>query len=218
MLKGSCAFAFAVIACPAISRAAVIQMEMTGTITTVEDPLGLLPFVHPGDQVVYQFSYDSDAPDGAPSSDSVGLYTGISASLHAGTQILAVSDAPLIDIVHPNDYLEVSSHLTNAGLSNELSGGFVYFRLSDQVESNALTNTNLPVEPYDLSPFAHREFQVFFRGPPRPGGGSEYYNFLFYGNVDTWTLVPEPLSLVMIFPILGLRRFKRSRLALSPVA
>jgi hypothetical protein len=205
MMKRAYVSFLAVMVLSVLSRAAVIEMEMTGTITTVEDPLGLLPFAHPGGQMVYRFSYDSDAPDGAPSSDSLGLYTGLSATLRAGTQVLEVTTPPHIQILHPNDWFEVNSNLSNAGLSPHLWGGFFYSRLLDQAESNAIPNTQLPVSPYDLSAFANRSFQVFFRGPQKPGGSSEFYNFAFAGTVDTWT--PEPLSLLLILPILGLRRF-----------
>ena len=40
---------------PGLSSAALIEMEMTGTISAVQDSLGLLPFAHVGDQVVYRF-------------------------------------------------------------------------------------------------------------------------------------------------------------------
>jgi hypothetical protein len=179
-----------------VARAAVVEMEMIGRIATVQDSLGLLPFAHVGDRVVYRFSYDSEAPDtnGTPTS---AFYAGIHASLRAGTQDISVLDAPAIEIQHPNDLFDVSSNLANTGLSQNLTQGFVYFRLSDQPNGDALTSTDLPLIPYDLSLFLSRGFQVSFFGPPASPPGENPYLGLFAGTIDFFYLVPEPVSLLL---------------------
>jgi hypothetical protein len=186
-----------------LANAAIIQMEMSGTITTVQDSLGLLPFAHLGDQVIYRFSYDSSTSDMDPTITG-GVYSGIQASLRAGSQQLMVTDAPRIVIAHPNDYFDVSSHLSNSGLSPDLVQGYVYFRLSDQPNGDALTSTDLPLMPYDISLFSMREFHVSFLGP----GGENGTLLYFVGAIDFF--VPEPAAIILILPILLIRRHRKT--------
>jgi hypothetical protein len=90
---------------PISSRGAAVEMEMTGTTSAVDDPLGLISFAHPAD--------------------------------------------------------------------------------------------------HDLSAFASRSFQVIFRGPPVAPGSSQYHYSLFYGTIDSFVLVPEPASLLLMLSAAG---------------
>ncbi len=186
---------------PVSGSAAILTFTFEGHITGKRDPLGLLNFADVGDDVVYTFSFDSEAVPNSYTATSAS-YRGMSAALLAH-QTSFISQRPSIWIQHPLDLFDVSSvfEVTLPGLQPQ---GYVYSRLSDQSESNALTSVDLPAVPYDLTPFSHRTFSLAFT-MPIPGGSSEILSLS--GQVDRFT--PEPNTLVLMMSAILLSRGPR---------
>lgn len=182
------------LALPLVSQGAVLTFAFEGHVTGTQGPVNLLGFGGLGSQVVYTFTFDTTAPDAYPEDETAGQYLGLSASLGVDDARLQCQ-APYLQIVHPRDYFNVWSYvdLVVPGLD---PGGTVHFGLYDQTESNALTSTSLPTEPYPLGPFHNREFSMGF-STPNPAGGSAIQVGM-WGAVDAFCLVPEPACMTAL--------------------
>jgi len=176
---------------PATASGSILTFAFDGQVDVVDDRHGLLPFVHVGDRVTYTFSFDSDAPDTNPYIFAAE-YKGLTAFLKAGSMDMECPP-PTIIIQHPGDVFDVESDI-NVSLPRLQPGGSIYFALIDQAESNALPNTALPTVPYDLTPFASREFSASFILPPP--AYSEAASF--WGHIDRFYAVPEPATLALV--------------------
>lgn len=200
-------FAFAVLCLlgitPVSGSAAILTFTFEGHVIDKHDPVGRLTFGKVGDAVAYAFSFDPQAA-GTILVPTLAFYPGIASELAVGaTQI--TSGVPRIQIQHPLDLFNVSSSL-NVDIPGLLPDGSIYFRLSDQAESNALTSIDLPLTPYNLAPFASRAFSVSFLAP-QPGGSSERIGFS--GLIDRFVPEPNTLVLMMSAAIALMRRPRR---------
>jgi hypothetical protein len=176
------------------ARAEVRTFAMEGSVSYKDDPLNMLKWVNVGDRMVYTFSFDSEAPDTSPLT-SGAEYGGLWATLGVGDTQLAV-DAPDILIGHPSDIFRLHS-LFQFGPYN----GDAFLTLADQgAISDALTDVSLPSVPYDLAPWALKYFDIGIYVPQT--GYPPILSLGFFGDIDSFHIVPEPATLVLLIPTL----------------
>jgi len=175
-----------------ICHGEILTFAFEGTVERVNDSLGLLDWIQPGDRTTYTFTFDSDTPPSFPP-QYLAEYPGISAEFTAATRSFAGS-APLITVHdHSNggmDFFNVRSSFAVDGMD-----ATVYFILVDHF-GNALSDYALPSEPYDLSRFPHeKDFDSTVFGPP-----PSYPTYLtFWGAIDSFYVAPpEPSSILLI--------------------
>jgi hypothetical protein len=187
------------LALPVASQGAVLTFTMGGEITQVDDSLGLLDFAGVGDRVSYTFSFDSQTPDVNPT-PTLGEYHGSTADLYVEDRQfrMTTSGAPWIEVQHPLDTYEVSSHF-NTALSSLSPTGFAQFVLYDGPESNALASDALPLTPLDLGTFQAHYFQIEF-WPANSGYDPPTLSLI--GVIDTFTPEPSCMTLLLLCAIL----------------
>lgn len=186
---------------PAASQGEVLTFAFEGNVTNVNDPIGILDFVQPGDRFVYTFSFNTDAPNIYPyPHPSAAAYEGISSSLSvadfcfaSGTPFMLIADLP------QSDSFEVQSGIEwdhpqllpgNRAVSVRLTWGDVF------------DSPSLPHYPYDLALFTYAGFYVQFTAP----GGSTGVLFGFGGDVDSMYIVPEPsTAMLLVLAALAIR-------------
>ena len=176
---------------PAAGEVRTWQME--GTVTTLNEHYGAIPFIHPGDRIAYTFTFDSDTRDtngGPPAS----CYHGTSSSLRIGSEIL--NAGPPNIWIQKNVGGDLVMVYTNqlASPNNQFTTGALNFDLRNP-STGSLLDTRLPNEPYDLNLFQDRGFSVNYGLPP-----DGYYMVNFGGIIDSFYAIPEP-GMVILFAI-----------------
>jgi hypothetical protein len=83
------------------AHAEILTFAMEGNVTSITDFGGFLDFVSIGDRFVYEFTFDTDAPD-LNATPRIGQYDGISATATVSEFILPAG-SPSILIQHPSD-------------------------------------------------------------------------------------------------------------------
>lgn len=187
--------ALLVCALPYICRAEMLTFAIEGIVQSTEDPLDR-GIVQVGDRVVYEFTFDSSAPNEASFPETRGEYSGDSATFRSGSQTI-VAQLPVIRI-ETNDWFQVRSILPS-----ELYPGLVgslFFTFSDPL-SSVLASPDLPAEPYPLTEFGLLTFGGVIAGvPDKPSETSLYFN----GTIDRFYKVPEPASILLFIVLSGI--------------
>lgn len=197
------ALAAAVLTClmaPAAVNAVTIFGTFEGTVSTVDPPLS---FVEPGDAVIVNFQFESDAEDAA-ADPNLGIYNGPfeNGSFQVGSfftdEGFGLSGINVYnDIFNGGDLYTVGGGAVPGGVFP--APGFI-FDLIDST-ANALSDDSLPTS-ISLDDFDIRRFLFEFFTPVED---DLFVTSRVEGNVTAISFVPEPTAGFLILAgVLGL--------------
>jgi hypothetical protein len=186
-------------------KAEIIKIGLTARVDSVGDPYNLLENkIQVGDIITGFYTYDSLTPNSSAWPLYEGAYQYTTApygmSLMVGGVTFQTDPANvdfLIDIANVNgepDYCTVHSN-NNLVVGDGLSVDQMHWQLDDY-SGTAISSTELPLVPPDLSKWSNRLSIMGGLYPFPPGGGKTLFGI--NGHVTDVYLVPEPLSVCLL--------------------
>jgi hypothetical protein len=203
-LRGLCAAIALLLILPAICKAELITLAVTGEVSFVDDYINVFGgSIGSGDLITGTYTYDPATQDSEPSDPAVGLYhhntapAGISLTI-GGFTFTTDPSSVNFDIRIEDNYLLgedrywLQSH-SNLDLTGGVGVGFISWQLADHT-GTPLSDDSLPLREPDLS-----GWDTTF-----PGGnwiyieGSETRTFAIGGSVTSVLIVPEPITILLL--------------------
>ena len=201
---------------PAVCRAAVIKIGLTGLVDYVNDPYNLLEGgVTGGDPITGFYTYDSETPDSEPSVYD-GIYqhttTPYGMSLTVGDLVFQTDPTNVnftIGLVNnywgdPPDFYGITSY-NNLTLNNGVNVDELHWQLTDY-SGTALSSDMLLITPPDLSQWQSNLLSIRGGRYPFPPDGTKTL-FGINGHVTSVYIIPEPATILLLaMGALALRR------------
>jgi len=201
----------------AIVKAEIIKIGLTARVDSIGDSYNLLEDkIHVGDTITGVYTYDSLTSNSATEPEYGGFYLytispyGMSLTVGGITFQTNPINVDFRIGLSNNFYGESVDHYgvgsyNNLSLANELSIDNLNWQLTDYF-GTALSNTELPLLPMDLSMWQTNRLSIMGGRYPFPSPGEKTL-FGIIGHVTDVYLIPEPLSLGLLgFGSLLLRR------------